>query len=121
PRSMQRVLWSYVVGTDQQGYVANPDRGSVHNFGLAIDLTAADEQGRPLDMGSAFDSFHAVSEPRKEQEFLQAGVLNPIHLENRQLLRRAMTSAGFIQLPHEWWHYDALPREEIRSGFEIVE
>src|SRR5580700_7140819 len=38
PRSVQRIFWAKVVGTDQQKYVADPDRGSIHNFGLAIDL-----------------------------------------------------------------------------------
>jgi D-alanyl-D-alanine dipeptidase len=37
------------------------------------------------------------------------------------VLRQVMTHAGFLQLPHEWWHFDALPREEIRSGFRLIE
>jgi D-alanyl-D-alanine dipeptidase len=32
-----------------------------------------------------------------------------------------MTSAGFLQLPHEWWHYDAFPGERVRKTFQIVE
>jgi D-alanyl-D-alanine dipeptidase len=32
-----------------------------------------------------------------------------------------MESAGFTQLQHEWWHYDALPKQEVRQRFRIVE
>jgi D-alanyl-D-alanine dipeptidase len=32
-----------------------------------------------------------------------------------------MEDAGFIQLPLEWWHYDALPRDEVMRSYSIVE
>ena len=41
PRSVQRVLFSKVKGTPKESYVADPDKGSVHNYGLAVDLTLA--------------------------------------------------------------------------------
>jgi D-alanyl-D-alanine dipeptidase len=121
PRSIQRVLWDHVAGTDQEDYVANPDKGSVHNYGLAVDLTCVNEAGEWVNMGSGFDFFHRISQPRFEEEFLKSGELKREHWENRLVLRRAMTSAGFLQLPHEWWHFDALPRDEIRNGFRLIE
>jgi D-alanyl-D-alanine dipeptidase len=121
PRSVQRLLWAHVVGTPQQGYVANPERGSVHNYGCAVDLTVLDEKGRELDMGTAFDTFHPLSQPKLEAENLQSGALTAIQVENRFILRRAMTGGGFLQLPHEWWHYDAFPGDEVRSRFELIE
>lgn len=121
PRSIQRVLWDHVVGTEQEDYVANPDKGSVHNYGLAVDLTCVDETGEWVNMGSGFDFFHRISQPRFEEEFLKSGELKREHWENRMVLRRAMTQAGFHQLPHEWWHFDALPRAEIRNGFRLIE
>jgi D-alanyl-D-alanine dipeptidase len=121
PRSIQRVLWAHVVGTEQEGYVANPDKGSVHNYGLAVDLTCIDEAGEWVNMGSGFDYFHRISQPRFEEEFLKSGELQREHWENRLVLRQAMTHAGFLQLPHEWWHFDALPREAIRTGFRLIE
>ena len=36
-------------------YVADPARGSIHSFGMAIDATLIDAEGRELDMGSGFD------------------------------------------------------------------
>jgi D-alanyl-D-alanine dipeptidase len=121
PRSIQRILWAHVVGTEQEGYVANPDKGSVHNYGLAVDLTCVDESGSWVDMGSGFDYFHPISQPRFEEEFLKKGELSQAQWQNRLLLRHAMSEAGFLPLPHEWWHFDALSREEIRSGYKLIE
>ena len=121
PRSVQRRLWERVRGTPQQGYVANPDRGSVHNYGFAVDLSLRDAEGREVDMGTPYDSFQPLAQPRREKEFLASGRLTPTQIANRQLLRQVMTGAGFIQLPHEWWHYDALPAAQVRRAFRIVE
>ncbi len=121
PRSIQRVLWAHVVGTPEQGYVADPDKGSVHNFGLAVDLTCVNEAGAVVEMGSGFDCFHPVSQPKMEETSLASGELKPEHLANRLVLRRAMIGVGFLQLPHEWWHFDALERAEIRNSYELIE
>lgn len=121
PRSIQRILWSHVVGTAGEQYIANPDKGSLHNFGFAVDLSVLDENGLELDMGAGFDDFRDIAQPQLEEKFVQQGLLTAKHIENRQILRQAMQSGGFRQLPHEWWHFDALPKEEVRSKFKIVE
>jgi D-alanyl-D-alanine dipeptidase len=121
PRSVQRVLWAHVEGTTNEDYVANPDRGSVHNFGCAVDLTLSNERNYEVNMGTGFDAFVALSQPKLEEEFLKSGELKHEHHQNRLILRRAMTGAGFLQLPHEWWHYDAFPQADVRSQFQIVE
>jgi zinc D-Ala-D-Ala dipeptidase len=46
-----------VKGTAQQPYVADPRNGSIHNYGLAVDLSLEDQNGRELDMGTGFDDF----------------------------------------------------------------
>lgn len=121
PRSVQRILWDKVKGTDQQGYVGNPDRGSMHNFGMAIDLSIQDEKGKELDMGTPFDDFSDLAQPQLEEKHLKEKLLSPEQIKNRHLLREVMTQAGFIQLPHEWWHYDALPGDQVRANYPIVE
>ncbi|MEO5667954.1 MAG: M15 family metallopeptidase, partial [Bdellovibrionota bacterium] len=57
PRSMQRRLFEKVRGTPQQIYVMDPDLGSVHNFGWAVDLSCLDENSKLVDMGTGFDAF----------------------------------------------------------------
>ncbi len=121
PRSVQYVLWDKVRGTDKQKYVANPKGGSIHNYGFALDISILDESGKQLDMGTPFDDFTDLAQPQLEQQFLKAGKLTEQQIKNRQLLRKVMEDAGFIQLPVEWWHFDALPKSELKSRFKIVE
>ena len=55
PRSVQWKLWEAVKGTSKQAYVGNPSIGSLHNYGLSVDLSIMDHGGQELDMGTAFD------------------------------------------------------------------
>ena len=121
PRSAQRVLWKFVENTPMEIYVANPDRGSVHNFGMAIDLTLADSNGNHLDMGTEFDSFTELAQPVQEKFMLKNNLLTQEQYENRSLLRSVMEEAGFYSIKHEWWHFDAEVPAIVRSNFEIIE
>lgn len=121
PRSVQWLLWNVVKGTPQQIYIADPERGSMHNYGMAIDLSILDEQGQEIDMGTPFDHFSPLAQPQLEDQFRQSGELAEKQLQNRLLLRGVMEGAGFLQLPTEWWHYNAAPVEEVRSHFQILE
>jgi zinc D-Ala-D-Ala dipeptidase len=121
PRSAQRKLFAKVKDTPQEKYVANPDKGSVHNFGFAVDLTVIDPSEKELDMGSGFDDFRPLSEPSKEEMFLSEGLLSQLHINNRRLLRSSMEQGGFLSIPHEWWHFNALTIDEVRKNFAIVE
>jgi D-alanyl-D-alanine dipeptidase len=121
PQSAQRLFWEIVKGTPQQSYFADPAKGSIHSFGFAVDLGLASGEGGELDMGTGFDDLSALSEPRREEEFLATGELSPKARENRLLLRTVMEEAGFRGIPHEWWHFDALPPSEVRARFQILE
>jgi D-alanyl-D-alanine dipeptidase len=121
PRSIQRKMWALVEGTDTQDYVANPERGSVHNFGSAVDLTVAKLDGTPLDMGTAFDYFGDLAQPRLEEKFLKSGQLTEEQIKNRLILRMAMTDAGFQSISVEWWHFNAVPVKVARSKYKIIE
>ena len=121
PRSVQWKMWDHVKDTPQRKYVANAEIGSAHNYGMALDLSLLDEKGIEVDMGTGFDSFSLVSEPRLEEKFLKSGKLSRKQLKNRLVLRNAMEGAGFQQLTHEWWHYNALSEPEIRKKYKIVE
>lgn len=121
PRSVQRIFWAKVVGTPQQAYVADPEQGSLHNYGFAVDVTLQDESGKELDMGTGFDDFTPRAEPEREDELLKSGQLTAAQVGNRRLLRRIMMAAGFAQRHNEWWHYDALSLEDARASQAILE
>ncbi|WP_342110926.1 M15 family metallopeptidase [Methylobacterium sp. SI9] len=115
--SQQKTIWNIVKGTDRARYVADPRKGSIHSFGFAVDLSIVDRQGKALDMGTDFDSFTARAEPRRETELLKSGQLTRHQVVDRRLLRDVMRKAGFEPLSIEWWHYDALPPQLVRSRY----
>lgn len=121
PRSVQWRLWEKVKNTPEEMYVADPNKGSIHNYGLAIDCSLVDKDGTELDMGTAFDFFGPLAQPKLETEMLRSGQLTSKQLNNRKILRTAMEKAGFIQLSHEWWHYDAVTRDQLKGAYQIVE
>ncbi|WP_287049020.1 M15 family metallopeptidase [Culturomica sp.] len=122
PMSVQREMWELVKGTPRHIFVSNPGRGGgLHNYGLAVDVTLCDSSGGFPDMGSAFDYFGEEARGDKEEELVIRGKITPEAFENRQLLRKVMTEAGFIALGSEWWHFNALPRREVIGKWERIE
>ncbi len=120
PAWAQPVLWSHVSGARRK-YVANPRLGSTHSFGMAVDAGLLDADGRPVDMGTGFDAFTPLSQPRLEGYYLRRRKLTETQAANRAILRDVMTRAGFTQFPLEWWHFDALPQKEVRRRTKIVD
>ncbi len=120
PRWVQRAMWKLVVGTPQQSYVANPARGSIHNFGCAVDLTVATSAGEPLDMGTAYDFFGPAARPDRELALLARGELSAEQLANRLALREVMLRAGFRVLVSEWWHFDCASHRETRKRYKPI-
>lgn len=121
PRSVQRRMWKLVKGTPKQPYVANPARGSMHNYGAAVDVTIARADGTLLDMGTGVDHFGILAQPREEERFLAEGKLSAEQVANRRLLRNVMIEAGFQPLAIEWWHFNAFDKDETRRRYAIVE
>lgn len=121
PRSVQRRMWEIVRNTPMQPYVANPDRGSMHNYGAAVDVTIARADGTLLDMGTGVDHFGVLAQPREEERFLTEGKLSTEQVANRRLLRNVMVEAGFQPLAIEWWHFNAFDKEVTRRRYAIIE
>jgi zinc D-Ala-D-Ala dipeptidase len=119
PLRVQRLMWNMVKGTPSQPYVADPKKGSMHNYGCAVDLTLADRLGKPLEMGSAFDSSTQRSQPRLERMQRLASQLSTQHWANRLLLRWVMVQSGFIPLDIEWWHFDCAAPVAARRWSKI--
>ncbi|MEV7989463.1 M15 family metallopeptidase [Micromonospora sp. NPDC085948] len=103
-----------------EGYIGAP---TAHSRGSTMDLTLVDDpaadqpayrRGQPLvactappgrrfadnsvDMGTGFDCFDSrahTADPR----------ITGTARDNRRLLQRLMTDAGFVNYDREWWHY----------------
>jgi D-alanyl-D-alanine dipeptidase len=120
PQRVQQQLWDALAGTNLQMYLANPQRGSIHSFGMALDITILDEAGRELDMGTGFDDMTELSHPALEERFLAGGELTADQVANRRLLRDAMFQAGFVGINTEWWHFDCGDRNLVRQTFRRV-
>ncbi|MCK8493339.1 M15 family metallopeptidase [Spirosoma sp. RP8] len=124
PRSAQWNLWNALPNmteNERQKYVADPRKGSIHNYGCAVDLTVATKDGKPLDMGTKYDFFGELAYPSRENELLKAGKLTQKQIDNRQILRTAMRQGGFSPIEFEWWHFNALSREKAKMAFRIVD
>lgn len=124
PRSVTKIFWTrmnHLPYNRREDFVADPAKGSIHNFGCAVDLTIADGRGKALDMGTIFDFFGQEAEPRREAAMLKAGKLTPQQVENRKLLRRVMKKAGFTSIETEWWHYNAMSREKAKAKYGFIE
>jgi D-alanyl-D-alanine dipeptidase len=122
PRSVQHRMWKLVVNTPQQPYVANPHKGSMHNYGAAVDVTLFDTSaGAPLDMGTKLDHFGPLAQPALEQKYLASGQLTRAQLDNRKILRTAMVEAGWRPLSIEWWHFDAMPKPQVRRRYTLLQ
>lgn len=102
-------------------FVSNPKNGSVHNYGAAVDITICDENKNPLDMGAGYDDIDSIAHPSFELYFLNQGLLNLKQINNRKLLRKVMQSQGFINIPSEWWHFNACPRRIAKEKYTILE
>jgi D-alanyl-D-alanine dipeptidase len=129
PRKAQWNLWNALPNMperERQKYVADPRKGSIHNYGCAVDLTLATVDGRsgapePLDMGTKYDFFGELAYPKLESSLLKAGKLTKKQIENRTILRTAMRQGGFTPIEFEWWHFNAISRVKAKETFRIVE
>ena len=120
PQRVQQQLWDALQGTELLGYIAEPSRGSIHSFGMALDITIVGPDGVELDMGTGFDDLSERSHPALELAMLERGELTEQQVENRRLLRGAMFQAGFFGINSEWWHFDCGDRVLVRQTYTRV-
>ena len=122
-RRVQQILWDTLQKPEKLKplYVANPREGSIHNYGAAVDLTIADGNGQPLDMGTTYDFFGEMAYPSREDSLLKVGKLTAQQIANRHLLRDVMRRAGFTPIESEWWHFNAMSLAKCKREFGIIE
>jgi zinc D-Ala-D-Ala dipeptidase len=114
PQRVQEAIWVDVAGTPAQEYFANPERGSIHSYGMAVDVTLLAPDGREADMGSGFDEMSRRSHPALHAELLAEGLLSAQQVAERECLAGAMQAGGFAGIPNEWWHFDHGDRTRVR-------
>lgn len=123
PRSVQQKMWDVVQMPIEEKvkFLSNPKRGSIHNYGCAVDVGLATNNGEEVDMGSPFDHMGIEAHPVAEQKLLAEGVLTDTIVKNRQLLRNIMHKAGFYNIQTEWWHFNSCRREVAMEKYQIIE
>ncbi len=95
PKPAQQKLWDKVPDSN---YVAPPSEGSMHNRGVAVDLSLTDMDGNELDMGTPYDFFG----PKGHHDYTD---LPKSILDLRKTLKSVMEANGFQSIRTEWWHY----------------
>jgi D-alanyl-D-alanine dipeptidase len=91
-------------------FVADPEEGSKHNRGCAVDLTLFDLAiGEVVMMVAGYDEMSPRSYP-----FYPGGTAR--QRWHRKLLRDAMHRQGFAVHPLEWWHFDYKDWEQYPIG-----
>jgi D-alanyl-D-alanine dipeptidase len=120
PIETQRKMYNCVKESPKKNYVASPERTGLHNYGAAVDITIADKQGDPIDMGTDFDHFGIRASIAYEDSLLSKGIFTPQQVKNRRLLRKVMLQAGFHTVRGEWWHFSSCRLEEAKLRYELI-
>jgi D-alanyl-D-alanine dipeptidase len=117
PRHAQEMLRAAVRGTPWQHFVSTPAKGSIHAYGMAVDIGLLNERGELVDVGLPYDSFAFYAGKSGEKQALEQGLLTKAQIENREFLRSIMGQSGWISLSSEWWHFNAAPGDTIRAKY----
>ena len=80
----------------------SPPHIAPHSAGAAVDLTLADAQGRELDLGTRMN---ASPEESNGACYTEAAGISAAARANREILGAALTDAGLVNYPTEWWHW----------------
>ncbi|MDF2450749.1 MAG: peptidase [Bacteroidota bacterium] len=123
PLHIQKQMWDELdmPSKEKINYLAHPSDISLHNYGAAVDVGIIGDNDVLLDMGTPFDFFGELSEPKREQEFLMNGQLSKEALTNRLLLRNVMLKAGFMTITSEWWHFNSTTKLLAAEKYELIE
>lgn len=99
PWRVTKKFWEITPDARKQ-FVADPNQGSRHNRGCAVDVSLYDlKTGKALQMPSDYDDFSKRAYPN-----YNGG--STLTRARRDLLRRVMEREGFSVYDTEWWHFD---------------
>jgi D-alanyl-D-alanine dipeptidase len=116
PYCIQVDMWNKcsLSGIKKRNFVASPTHKSLHNYGLAVDVTVC-RGSKELDMGTQFDVPGRTSYTYNEDKLVKVGALSKQQVQNRRILRKAMREAGFIPNKYEWWHFSSEYRKNVNQ------
>ncbi|MFJ2935302.1 M15 family metallopeptidase [Streptomyces sp. NPDC087219] len=98
-------------------YVSPPEIAP-HSAGAAVDLTLAGDDGRELEMGTRMN---ATPEESAGACYTQAGSISDEARSHRDILGTALTAAGLVNYPTEWWHWSYGDRYwALQTGAEVA-
>ncbi|GGM20352.1 D-alanyl-D-alanine dipeptidase [Micromonospora sonchi] len=80
----------------------SPVEVAPHSTGGAVDLTLCTRDGAELDMGTVVD---ATPEASRNACFTAASSISTLARRHRRILVTALTGAGLVNYPTEWWHW----------------
>lgn len=123
PLHIQQQMWDELEMPVEQkiNYLADPGSVSLHNYGAAVDVGIIGIDNVLLDMGTPFDYFGELSQPKMELQFYKEGKLSKQALSNRLLLRQVMLKAGFATITTEWWHFNSTTKIIAAKKYELIE
>lgn len=100
PLAVQMELWQRT--HQDEVFVANPleGDGSLHTWGVAVDATLVDADGRDVAMPTGFDEFTPAAKLRYAGD-------DPVVKKHLKILQAAMGHGGFFGMRNEWWHFVA--------------
>lgn len=82
-------------------YVSPPEIAP-HSAGAAVDLTLVDADGGELDLGTPMN---ASPEQSAGACYTEADNITDEARANREVLGKALSAAGLVNYPTEWWHW----------------
>jgi D-alanyl-D-alanine dipeptidase len=94
--------WSAARLRDAASRYVSPPEIAPHSAGAAVDLTVVGADGRELDMGTRVN---ANPEESDGACYTDAPGIGAEARANRELLAAALTGAGLVNYPTEWWHW----------------
>jgi len=99
PWIVTKIFWDWA-NKEQREFFANPETGSAHNRGCAVDCSLFDlKTGKEVRMPSEFDELN-------EHSWAAYAGGTDEERKCRDLLIRTMEEHNFKGIKNEWWHFN---------------
>ena len=99
PWIVTKIFWDWA-NAEQRAFFANPETGSAHNRGCAVDCSLFDlKTGKEVKMPSGFDDLN-------ENSWSESSAGTEEERRCRDLLIRTMHEHNFKVIKNEWWHFN---------------